>query len=119
MMGFNSKFSYKNWDLGFNGRISLGNYNFNATAANAALGVNELFGNNALSNKPVSALETGFQTRQRLSDYYIQNASYLKIDNITLGYNVSKFLATGCNAVSTPRFRTPSSSLNMTDWTRK
>ena len=87
MMGFNSKFSYKNWDLGFNGRISLGNYNFNATAANAAL-----------SNKPTSALKTGFQTRQRLSDYYIQNASYLKIDNITLGYNVNKFLATGCNA---------------------
>ena len=37
MMGFNSKFSYKNWDLGFNGRISLGNYNFNATAANLSL----------------------------------------------------------------------------------
>ena len=54
LMGFNSKFTYKNWDFGFNGRISLGNYNFNATAANAALGVNELFGNNALSNKPTS-----------------------------------------------------------------
>lgn len=98
LMGFNSKFSYKNWDLGFNGRVSLGNYNFNATAANAALGVNEVFGNNALSNKPKSALKTGFQSRQRLSDYFIQNASFLKIDNITLGYNVEKFLTTGCNA---------------------
>lgn len=38
LMGFNSKFTYKQWDLGFNGRVSLGNYNFNATAANAALG---------------------------------------------------------------------------------
>ena len=98
LMGFNSKFTYKNWDFGFNGRISLGNYNFNATAANAALGVNELFGNNALSNKPTSVLKTGFQSRQRLSDYYIQNASFLKIDNITLGYNVDRFLVKGCNA---------------------
>lgn len=98
LMGFNSKFTYKQWDLGFNGRVSLGNYNFNSTAANAALGVNELFGNNALSNKPTSALKTGFQSRQRLSDYYIQNASSLKIDNITLGYNVDKFIKSSWNA---------------------
>lgn len=98
LMGFNSKFTYKQWDLGFNGRVSLGNYNFNSTAANAALGVNELFGNNALSNKPISALKTGFQSRQRLSDYYIQNASFLKIDNITLGYNVDKFIKSSWNA---------------------
>ena len=98
LMGFNSKFTYKQWDLGFNGRVSLGNYNFNSTAANAALGVNELFGNNALSNKPTSALKTGFQSRQRLSDYYIQNASFLKIDNITLGYNVDKFIKSSWNA---------------------
>lgn len=87
LMGFNSKITYKNLDFGFNGRVSLGNYNYNGTAANAALGVNEIFGNNALSNKPKSVLDTNFQQRQRLSDYYIQNASFLKIDNITVGYN--------------------------------
>ncbi|MDL2281955.1 SusC/RagA family TonB-linked outer membrane protein, partial [Parabacteroides sp. OttesenSCG-928-G06] len=87
LMGFNSKLTYKQFDFGFNGRISLGNYNYNGTDANAALGVNEIFGNNALSNKPRSVLKTNFQQRQRLSDYYIQNASFLKIDNITIGYN--------------------------------
>ena len=98
LMGFNSKFTYKQWDLGFNGRVSLGNYNYNAIAANAALGVNEVFGNSALSNKPVSALQTGFQSRQRLSDYFIQNASFLKIDNITLGYQLDKFFGMKWNA---------------------
>ena len=33
-----------------------------------------------------------------VSDYYIQNASFLKIDNITLGYNVDKFIKSSWNA---------------------
>ena len=60
--------------------------------------MNEVFGNSALSNKPVSALQTGFQSRQRLSDYFIQNASFLKIDNITLGYQLDKFFGMKWNA---------------------
>lgn len=98
LMGFNSRLSYKNWDFGFNGRVSIGNYNFNQLAANAALGVGEIFGNAALSNKPRSVLDTKFIARQRQSDYFIQNASFLKIDNITLGYSFDKFIAKGCNA---------------------
>lgn len=98
LMGFNSRLSFKSWDFGFNGRVSLNNYVYNSIGANAALGVNEVFGNNVLANKPKIALETGFQSRQRLSDYFIQNASFLKIDNITLGYNFEKFISKGCNA---------------------
>ena len=90
-MGFNSKLIYKNLDVGFNGHASIGNYNFNAIAANSAhMSVTGLFGNNCLTNKPRSALVTNFTERQRLSDYYIQNASFLKIDNITLGYTFNK-----------------------------
>ena len=90
-MGFSSKFTWKSFDFGFNGHASIGNYNFNALAANNAhLSVTGLFGNNCLSNKPTSALVTNFTERQRLSDYYIQNASFLKIDNITLGYTFNK-----------------------------
>lgn len=88
LMGFSSKFTYKSWDLGFNGRVSLGNYMYNATESNnAGLNVSDLFGNNNLSNRTPYALENGFSTRQRLSDLYVQNASFLKIDNITLGYS--------------------------------
>ena len=90
-MGFNSKLFVKNFDFGFNGRASIGNYNYNAIAANSAhMSVTGLFGNNCLTNKPASALVTNFTERQRLSDYYIQNASFLKIDNITLGYTFNK-----------------------------
>ena len=87
LLGFNSKLIWKNFDLGFNGRVSIGNYNYNAIAANSAhMSVTGLFGNNILSNKPTSALVTNFTERQRLSDHYIQNASFMKIDNITLGH---------------------------------
>lgn len=88
LMGFNSKFTYKNWDLGFNGRVSLGNYVYNAMAANNAdLNNNTIFSNSIfLVNRTKSAFDTNFNTKQLLSDYYVQNASFLKIDNITLGY---------------------------------
>ena len=92
IMGFNSKVSYKNWDFGFNGRASIGNYNYNGIAANAAIGTSAIFSNSALSNQPKAAFNTNFQERQRQSDYYIQNASFLKIDNITLGYSFENFL---------------------------
>ena len=91
-MGFGSKWNYKNWDFGFNGRVSLGNYVYNAAAANSAeMALTSIYSNNlSLSNRPNSALSTNFQNKQLLSDYYVQNASFLKIDNITLGYTFSK-----------------------------
>ena len=47
-----------------------------------------------LNNLSASYLETGFQTRQHLSDYYVENASFLKMDNLTLGYNFGKIFNT-------------------------
>lgn len=90
LMGFNSKVTFKNWDFGFNGRVSLGNYVYNAMAANnAELAPSSIFANSIfLVNKPLSAFDTNFSSKQALSDYYIQNASFLKIDNITLGYTL-------------------------------
>lgn len=40
-----------------------------------------------LSNRPFSAFDTNFQNLNVLSDYYVQNASFLRCDNITLGYS--------------------------------
>ena len=90
-MGFGSKVTYKNWDFGFNGRVSLGNYVYNSMEANSAeLALSSIYSNNLfLSNRPNSSLYTNFQNKQLLSDYYVQNASFLKIDNITLGYTFS------------------------------
>lgn len=99
-MGFSSKWTYRDWDFGFNGRVSLGNYVYNSTAANGAdLSLNSIYSNSVfLSNKPASALYTDFRSKQVLSDYYIQNASFLKIDNITLGYTVNNFLLKSASA---------------------
>lgn len=93
LMGFSSKFIYKDWDFGFNGRVSLGNYVYNFIEVdNGGLDRSNIFGNNNLTNRTYDGLATGFQTKQRLSDHYVQNASFLKIDNITLGYSFKKIL---------------------------
>ena len=89
-MGFSSSFAYKNWDLGFNLRANLGNYVFNAFAADNSTTMT--FRNQGfISNIYKGALDTGFQkeniTEQKLSDLFLENASFLKMDNITLGYS--------------------------------
>ncbi len=48
------------------------------------------FNNYQLNNINASFLKTGFKTRQYLSDYYVENASFLKLDNLSLSYNVGK-----------------------------
>jgi len=85
--GLQSNFSYKNFDLAFNLRASVGNYVYNNV--NSAKAQYELLlDNSVLGNIPTSVLDTNFlRTSDVLnSDIYIENASYLKMDNITLGY---------------------------------
>ena len=95
-MGFSSQFQWKNWDLGFNLRASLGNYAFNATVADNG-SYNNYGGLGTLSNINKDAVDYtgGFRhttsTEGKLTDLYLENASYLKMDNITLGYTFDKF----------------------------
>ena len=49
-----------------------------------------------MNNLSSSYLETGFKNRQYLSDYYVENASFLKMDNVTLTYNFGK-VAKNCS----------------------
>lgn len=87
-MGFTSKLIYKNWDLSFSLRANLGNYVYNNIASfNAPLSEGWVNNKGYLSNRPFSAFDTGFQDMNVLSDYYVQNASFLRCDNITLGYS--------------------------------
>ena len=95
-MGLSSEFKYKNWDLGFNLRASFGNYAFNAqNASNGSY--NNYGGLNTLSNYNKDALDYtgGFKyttsVEGKLTDLYLENASYLKMDNITIGYTFDKF----------------------------
>jgi len=93
--GFASTMNYKNLDFSFNLRASLGNRVFNAVNAGRAQYQN-LDTGNALGNIPTSVLDTDFVTKSDsklpLSDIWIENGSYLKMDNITLGYTFPKWL---------------------------
>ena len=99
-MGFASRLEYHNWDLGFALRASIGNYVYNdAFASTSNMSTSDLFpkgkflvnrpsevvGDNWLSNDPTSTQ----------SDYWVQNASFLKMDNVTLGYSFANLLKQG------------------------
>lgn len=90
LLGFNSQFRYQKWSLGFVLRASIGNYVYNNMAASLGAWETMQYVTSAINNLSTDFLNTGFQTRQYRSDYYVQNASFLKMDNISLGYNVGK-----------------------------
>lgn len=93
-MGMTSKLIYKNWDFGFSLRASLGNYAYNGVEAGRSnISVERLFNGNTWHNVTNMAMAKDWSyisTEDALSDYFIQNASFLKCDNITLGYSFEK-----------------------------
>ncbi len=87
VFGFQSSMEYKNFDFAFNLRANLGNYIYNNV--NSSRAQYELLQDNAvLGNIPTSVLDTNFQRTADviISDIYLENASFLRMDNITLGY---------------------------------
>lgn len=87
-LGFSSNLAYHDFNLAFTVRSNIGNYVYNNVNSN--LGVFNVSSPTYLSNVTADALTTGFRTYQYFSDYYIQNASFLRMENITLGYNASR-----------------------------
>lgn len=87
VIGFSSNMQYGNFDFAFTMRASLGNYAYNNVASNTG-NVQALFGANSINNVNASILDTGFQNQQLFSDYYVQDASFLKLDNLTFGYTI-------------------------------
>ena len=90
-MGFGSKLMYKNWDFSFSMRASLGNYVYNDNFAGSCnVGTGSVYALGYLGNRPKDAVKLGFNnplTQQFFTDYFVENASFLKMDNITLGYS--------------------------------
>lgn len=94
VLGFASNMNYKNLDLSFNLRASIGNRVYNQVNAGNAQYSNLKTGSVAV-NIPTSVLSTGFTSLSdqiAVSDLYIENASFLRMDNITLGYSFPKWL---------------------------
>jgi TonB-linked SusC/RagA family outer membrane protein len=91
LMGINSRLTYKKWDFYFSGRVSIGNYVYNNIAANANYS-NFYYSTGFFNNLPTSVNDTKFYSLQSFSDYYVQNASFFKMDNISLGYTLGDLL---------------------------
>lgn len=91
-MGITSQLSYKNWDFSFALRSSIGNYAYNNVQSNrqAYAGANMYDQTGFLKNRLNSARDINFENAQYRSSYYVQNASFLRMDNISLGYTIDK-----------------------------
>ena len=86
--GFTTSLSYQKWTLSTVLRASVGNYMYNNVASNNAVVRNILNPSGFLQNAPSSVLNTNFYNNQFFSSYYVENASFLKMDNLGLSYNV-------------------------------
>jgi iron complex outermembrane receptor protein len=94
--GLSTKLLYKNWDLGINGHGSIKNYVYNYVAASDSY--DDLYSSQGTSgNILCSTLKTNFTQQRLYTDYFLENASFFRIDNITLGYTFSKLWNTQSN----------------------
>ncbi|MBX2962905.1 MAG: TonB-dependent receptor [Cyclobacteriaceae bacterium] len=91
LMGINSRLHYKKIDFSFSGRLSLGNFVYNNAVAGRAF-YNNVFNNGFFSNVPRAINETGFYNQQQLSDFYVKDASFFKMDNMSLGYSMDNLM---------------------------
>ncbi|MCF0201930.1 MAG: TonB-dependent receptor [Bacteroidaceae bacterium] len=89
--GLSSRLQYKNWDLGFNFRASFGNYVYNNLLGGKANVATSYNSKGFYDNTTLELVKMGWTSyNYSRSDYFVQNASFVKCDNITLGYNFDK-----------------------------
>ena len=122
-MGFSSRLEYKNWDFGFSLRASIGNYVYNNVEQSMSnMNTGEWFSSSLkyFSNRMKSTVERNWQTYEitsKLSDYYVKNASFLKCDNITLGYSFNNlFKSSGWHGLSGRAYATASNVFTITNY---
>ncbi len=84
LMGLSFRLTYKNWDASTSTRLSLGNYVYNMVTAGASY--DQMYQIGYWKNMPTQLSNTNFVKRQFSSDYFVQNASFFKMDNLSIGY---------------------------------
>ncbi|MBQ8500766.1 MAG: TonB-dependent receptor [Bacteroides sp.] len=96
LMGMTSKMVWKNWDFSFALRASFNNYVYNDVLAGNAYVGTSIYANKAYGNRPLAAIKLDFKGEgdYYMSDYFVQNASFLRCDNITLGYSFKNLFKT-------------------------
>ena len=109
IMGFTTKFIYKNWDFSAAFHASIGNYvyyDFLNSKAELAKLHNDV---GAYNNTTAEAVKLGFWGDARTfqetngSDYFVRNASYLKCSNMTLGYSFPALIKAGAEKICSGR----------------
>ncbi len=92
LLGLNTQLTYKKFNAGVAAHGAFGNYLYNNYFSGSAVMRSIKNPINFIGNASTNYLETKFENNQYLSDYYIENASFFRIDNINFGYNVGKVL---------------------------
>lgn len=118
-LGLSSRLGYKDWDFSFSLRASIGNYVFNDIQdgfANIDKTYDSSYG--YLQNRPLSSVAMGWKTYENaLSDYWVQNGSFLKCDNITLGYSFRNLFKTnGYKGINGRIYATASNVFTITNY---
>lgn len=90
LFGFSARFDYKNFDMSASARASIGNYVYNQVAAGAAY--DQIYQIGYWKTFPKYLDDTQFVKRQFTSDYFVENASFFKLDNISAGYTFPKIV---------------------------
>lgn len=89
---FNTSLAYKNWNLSMVVRANFGNYIYDNISSNFGVGRSILSPSGILLNSTRDIQSSRFYNNYYQSDYYVKNASFLKLDNISLGYNAGRLM---------------------------
>ncbi len=92
MLGLNTSLNYKNWDFSLSGRANLGQYVYNNIASNTGYYSRLQVSGEYLNNINKDVYNTGFNDPQYFSSYYVQDASFFRLDNVTMGYDFTQLL---------------------------
>lgn len=90
ILGFTTAFTYKKFTISTVLRGNIGNYIYDNVSSNFGVSRNILSPSGLINNASANFYETNFTSNQYLSDYYVHNASFLKMDNAGLAYNLGR-----------------------------
>lgn len=90
VMGLSSTLRYKKFDAALSARVNIGNYVYNNVASDRAVYSSLYNQSGYFNNLPTQVNNTKFNTPQYWSDFYIENASFFRLDNISVGYNFNE-----------------------------
>ncbi len=90
LIGFSTGVDYKRWSLNTVLRANIGHYIYDNVGSNLAVRNNVINPAGNINNAPLDVFNTNFTTNHAMSDYYLHNGSFLRMDNISLGYDAGR-----------------------------